>query len=81
MSVVDSVYLLLLYLHDSLWDRVAEVASTSAQEAGLEMDVNKYTPSATVPEPCPATTDDAPEVPSGVSFHALTFMMGLALRK
>ena len=38
---VETTYLLALYCNDSLWDRVADVARISAQDAGLEMDVNK----------------------------------------
>jgi len=38
---VETTYLLALYCNDSLWDRVADIARISAQDAGLEMDVNK----------------------------------------
>jgi hypothetical protein len=81
INPVDATYLLLLYSHASLWDRVAEIAVASAKAADLEMDVNKYKPISTVPEPCSPTMEETPEVPPGVSFHALTFIMGLALRK
>jgi hypothetical protein len=38
---VETAYILALFCNDSLWDRVADIASRSAQDAGLEMDVNK----------------------------------------
>ena len=79
----DSVFLLLLYLHESNWDRLAEIAVSTAKVAGLEMDVNKHQPPTSAPDPVkPATSGiTAQDLPSGVSFHALTFLIGLALRK
>jgi hypothetical protein len=41
IHIVDTVYLLASYCHDSLWDGVAEIAVQSAKVAGIEMDVNK----------------------------------------
>ena len=35
----ETTYLLALYCNDSLWDRVADIARISAQDAGLEMEV------------------------------------------
>ena len=78
---VDSTFLLLLYCHDSLWDRVATIAEDACKAAGLVMDVNKHKPLATVPSPSNPTIEDPPEVPQGISLHTLTFLMGLALRK
>lgn len=86
-AIADNVFLLGLFLHESLWDRVAEIAATSAKDAGAEMDVNKYklpqeTPSPFLPSKngSAAATDILPQ-PAGISLHALTFLMGLALRK
>jgi hypothetical protein len=82
VPTVDSTFLLLLYCHESMWDRVAEIADQSAKTAGLIIDVNKHKPLSTVPSPCSPRLDEVPEVPPpGVSFHALTFLVGLALRK
>ena len=79
-SVVDSTFLLLLYCHESLWDRVADIAAESAKAADLVMDVNKYKPVTTVPAPSSRRLDEPPEVPPGVSFQTLTFFIGMALR-
>lgn len=79
--IADNVYVLGLFLHESLWDRVAETAACAAKEAGAEMDVNRYQLPQETPSPVPATSEDCPEVPAGISLHALTFLMGLALRK
>ena len=77
-----STFLLLSYCHDSLWDRVAEIAAQSCETAGLVMDVNKYKPLSTVPSPCSQTVEPSGVTPPpGVSLHSLTFMIGLALRK
>lgn len=76
----DNVYLLALYLHESLWDRVERIAITSSKLSGLEMDVNKFKLPETVPHPTDATSENIPEIPPGVSLQALTFLIALALR-
>jgi hypothetical protein len=77
---MECAYTLLVYCHESLWDRVADIAVQSCKQAGLEMDVNKQTPVTTIPTPC-TPLDDVPEVAPGVSFHSLSFLLALALRK
>jgi hypothetical protein len=83
VNPADSVFLLLVYMHESLWDRTAEIAAAGAKAAGLEMDVNKHKPLAVPPEPTSPNTAPifSQDLPPGVSFHALTFLIGLALRK
>jgi hypothetical protein len=80
LDPAESTYLLMLHLHESLWDRVAGIAAQSAKTAGLEMDVNKQKPIKAIPPPC-TPSEEAPEDPPGASFHALVFMVALALRK
>jgi hypothetical protein len=77
---IECAYTLLLYCHESLWDRVADIAVQSCKQNGLELDVNKQTPVTTIPSPC-IPLDEAPEIPPGASFHSLSFLLALALRK
>ena len=77
---MECAYTLLLYCHESLWDRVADIAVQSCKQNGLEIDVNRQTPVTTIPSPC-IPLDEAPELPPGVSFHSLSFLVALALRK
>lgn len=79
--VADNVFLLCLFLHESLWDRVAAIADSSAKEAGVETDVNKYHLPEETPPPVPPKAADVPEVPVGISLHSLSFIIGLALRE
>jgi hypothetical protein len=79
--VADNVFQFCLFLHESLWDRVAAIAESSAKEANVETDVNKYKLPDDTPLPVPAVAADIPEVPAGISLHSLSFMVGLALRK
>ena len=75
-----NLYLLLLYSHECLWDGVAELAVEYTQKNSMVLDVNKYQPPKSLPAP-PEFRDDPPQLPAGVSFHALSFFMALALRK
>jgi hypothetical protein len=77
---MECAYTLLIYCHESLWDRVADIAVQSCKQAGLEMDVNRQKPVTTIPSPS-SPLDEAPEVAPGVSFHSLSFLLALALRK
>uniref|UniRef100_A0A7S3QE19 DUSP domain-containing protein n=1 Tax=Chaetoceros debilis TaxID=122233 RepID=A0A7S3QE19_9STRA len=43
VDMVGSAYILLLHLSESRWDHVAAIAKQSAQNAGLELDVNRQT--------------------------------------
>jgi hypothetical protein len=79
--VADNVFLLCQFLHESLWDRVAAIAASSAKEAMVETDVNTYKLPEDTPNPVPAVVADVPEVPPGISLHSLSFIIGLALRK
>lgn len=76
-----SIFLLLLHSHESVWDKVAEIAMADIKAAQFNMDVNALSP----PTRCPAipkkTSTDPVELPAGVSLQSLTFMIGLALRK
>jgi hypothetical protein len=81
VTPATSIFLLLLYSHESMWDKVAETAVANAKAAGIIMDVNVLQP----PTSCPAipkeTSQDPKDLPAGVSLQSLTFMIGLALRK
>lgn len=79
--VADNAFQLCLFLHESLWDRVATIAASSAKEAGVETDVNKYKLPEDTPVPVAPVAADVPEVPAGISLHSLSFLIGLALRK
>jgi ubiquitin C-terminal hydrolase len=89
IQVIETMYLLALYCHDSLWDRVAEIAKQSAEANGLEMDVNKQIEQKqqsqngkqSIPEPCKPTLERVADTPNGVGLHTLTFLLGLALSK
>jgi hypothetical protein len=93
IRTIETTYLLALYCSDSLWDRVAEIAVQSAKANKLEMDVNKQTlqkqqqqevsspTQGSIPHPCSPTFERPPDTPPGVGLHALTFLLGLALRK
>lgn len=76
----EASYLLMLHLHESLWDRTAEIAAQSAKRAGLEMDVNKQKPVKVMPFPS-NPLEETTEGPPGASFHSLAFLIALALRK
>jgi hypothetical protein len=77
---MECAYTLMVYCHESLWDRVADIAVQSCKQAGLEMDVNKQKRVTTIPSPC-IPLYEAPEVAPGASFHSLSFLLALALRK
>lgn len=79
--IADNVYLLALFLHESLWDRLASIARKTAEEAGAQMDVNKYLLPESPPKPCLPTLEEVPDLPAGISLHALTFLISLALSK
>ena len=80
-TIADNVFLLGIFLHESLWDRVANIASSTALEAGAEMDANNYKLPEETPNPVTPVTAEAPEIPPGMSLHALAFIIALALRK
>ena len=80
-QIADNVYLLALFLHESLWDRVAAIAAQSAEAAGAEVDVNKHKLPETIPTPMLPATPGALDLPAGISLHALTFLISLALSK
>lgn len=81
INTLETTYILALFLHESMWDGVAEIAAASTKDVGLVMDVNKHEPLTTAPAPCSPRLSEVPEVPPGVSFHAVACLMGLALRK
>lgn len=80
VNPATSIFLLLLYTHESMWDKVAETAVMNAKAAGFNMDVNSLQP----PTRCPAipkeSSKDPVDLPAGVSLQSLTFLIGLALR-
>jgi hypothetical protein len=80
-TIADNIFLLALFLHESLWDRVASKAASSAAAAGAVMDVNKYKLPDTVPNPVLPVVTGVPDLPAGISLHALTFLISLALSK
>lgn len=96
IETTESTYLLASFCNDTLWDNVAQIAVDSAKANDLDMDVNhsvqkpKEKSSASqktnsgsqhLPEPCEPTCEEPPEIPLGMGMHALTFILGLALRK
>jgi len=79
-QIADNVYLLALFLHESLWDQVAVLAAQASQEAGVVTDVNKYNVPDAIPGPLSPVAMGTPDLP-GISLHALTFLISLALSK
>lgn len=91
IRTTETTYLLALFCNDVLWDNVAEIAVDSAKANDLEMDVNRivnrkdkssnsqnnYSNFPQIPVP---TCERTPEIPLGMGMHALTFLLGLALR-
>mmetsp|Transcript_379 Transcript_379/g.800 ORF Transcript_379/g.800 Transcript_379/m.800 type:complete len:2158 (-) Transcript_379:142-6615(-) len=86
VSTLETTYLLALFCNDALWDNVAEIAVDSAKANNLDMDVNhlvtneKQQKTRQLPVPSEPTCDRTPERPLGMGMHALTFILGLALR-
>lgn len=87
VQTIQTTYLLALFCNDTLWDNVAEIAVDSAKANNLDMDVNhlvtdkQKSQSKSLPVPNEPTCDRIPERPLGMGMHALTFILGLALRK
>ncbi len=92
IQTTEATYLLASFCNDTLWDNVAEIAVDSAKANHLDMDVNhsvhntknsqkNNSKSPQLPEPCEPTCEQKPEMPPGMGMHALTFILGLALRK
>lgn len=81
VNPVTAIFVLLIYSHESLWDRTADIAVESAKAAGFSMDVNALKPPSRCPSIPRAASKDPIDLPLGVSLHSLTFMIGLALRK
>ena len=87
VSTLETTYLLALFCNDALWDNVAEIAVDSAKANNLDMDVNhlvtkeKQQITRQLPVPSEPICDRIPERPLGMGMHALTFILGLALRK
>jgi len=96
IKTVETTYLLALFCNDVLWDNVAEIAVDSAKANNLEMDVNKsvsdkkdnsskfgstHNELPQIPMPSEPTCERKPQIPLGVGMHALSFILGLALRK
>lgn len=80
-TIADNVFLLGIFLHESLWDRVAKIASSTALETGAEMDANHYKLPDETPHPVAPVTSEAPDIPPGMSLHTLAFIIALALSK
>jgi hypothetical protein len=96
IRTVETTYLLALFCNDVLWDNVAKIAVDSAKANDLEMDVNKIGNESKdntsklrnnrsnlpqLPVPSEPTCERTPEMPLGMGLHALTFILGLGLRK
>ena len=96
IQTTEATYLLASFCNDTLWDNVAEIAVDSAKANDLDMDVNHSVQntkekrstsqknngsSQQLPEPCEPTCAQRAEMPLGMGMHALTFILGLALRK
>eukprot|EP00537_Pseudo-nitzschia_pungens_P004203 CAMPEP_0172355724 /NCGR_PEP_ID=MMETSP1060-20121228/128_1 /TAXON_ID=37318 /ORGANISM="Pseudo-nitzschia pungens, Strain cf. cingulata" /LENGTH=2200 /DNA_ID=CAMNT_0013075555 /DNA_START=614 /DNA_END=7216 /DNA_ORIENTATION=+ len=90
IRIVESTYLLALYCNDILWDCAADIAVNSAKTNNLEMDVNKQIKSNSarinyknllpLPRPTEPKSEEPSQTPIGMGMHALTFILGLALR-
>jgi hypothetical protein len=83
VDMLGSAIVLLSHLGEPLWERVAQVAADAAEQAGLEMDVNKKSPGEdkTAPPPPPLKNYTSQTVLSaGISFHSICFLQSLALR-
>lgn len=83
VDMVSSAVVLLSHLGEPLWERVAWIAADAAEQAGLEMDVNKKSPSQKLAPPTPALEQYEAEesLSNGISFHSVCFLMALALSK
>jgi hypothetical protein len=96
IRTVETTYLLALFCNDVLWDNVANIAVDSAKANDLEMDVNKivneskdntnklrnnHSNASQVPAPSEPSCERSHEMPLGMGLHALTFILGLGLRK
>ena len=93
IQTTEAAYLLASFCNDTLWDNVAQIAVDSAEANHLDMDVNhsvlpitqksqkNNSKSPQLPAPCEPTCEQPPEMPPGMGMHALTFILGLALRK
>jgi ubiquitin C-terminal hydrolase len=83
IDLVGSATVLLSHLGEPLWERAALIAADAADEAGLEMDVNKKSPGEDkiAPQP-PALEQFASQtvLGNGISFHSVCFLQSLALR-
>lgn len=83
MDLVGSALVLLSHLAEPLWERAAQSAAMSAEEAGLEMDVNKnLTGNAFKMPPPPPPVDEyesADSLACDINFHSVCFLMALAL--
>ena len=84
VDVVKNAYNLMLYMSDTLWARVAEVARQSATAAKLEMDVNKKILSKqewSMPKPSVVPDlAEPPALPPGIAQSDFVFLMALARR-
>lgn len=81
-NVLENAYWLLMYLSETLWPRVAEVARQTATTAKLDMDVN-HSLREQWNMPKPSSVPDLAEppiLPAGVSFANVVFFTALARR-
>ena len=84
VDLMGSAIVLLSHLGEPLWERAALVAVDAADQAGLEMDVNKKSPGEDKIAPPPPALDQYASqtvLGAGISFHSVCFLQALALRK
>ena len=82
-NVSQNAFTLMLYLSDTLWPRVTQVAHHTAQTANLVLDVNKQMPDWNSKMPKPSQVPDLtepPELPAGVTPQALCTILALGRR-
>jgi ubiquitin C-terminal hydrolase len=82
-NVIQNTFTLLLYLSDSLWPRMAQVALHTAGASGLILDVNKQEKDWNAKMPKPSKVPDlqeSPDLPQGVTLQALCCLLALARR-
>jgi hypothetical protein len=92
-DLIGAAFTLLLHLSENRWDSVQAVAISSAEQAGMVLDVNKSIDDSArntknVPSPPPLNPFEReesfvahpPDLPDGVSFKDLCYLISFSLR-
>lgn len=78
---IEAAYLLLLHLSEPVCERAAAIATKTAKNAGLEMDVNKGRNFGNRPQPVGPSKEEMPDLPPGITVHSYAYLLAVALRK